>query len=88
MLVMYYTELDEYGKCVVFSTDIDFFIKHKSIWVLSKTHLINSKHSAKLRQDKTKWINDGGIEWLAPISTYPEIVNIFNEIVEEGKIND
>ena len=88
MFVMCYTELDEYGKCVVFSTDIDFFIKHKSIWVLSKTHLIYSKQSAKLRQDKTKWINDGGIEWLAPISTYPEIVNIFNEIVEEGKIND
>ena len=86
MFAMWYAELDEYGKCVVFSTDVDFAFKHKNLWTSSKMHIINSKQSTKLRQDKTRWINDGDTEWLAPISTYPEIVNIFNDIVEEGKI--
>ena len=88
MFAMWYTELDEYGKCVVFSTDVDFAFRHKNLWTSSKMHIINSRQSAKLRQDKIKWINDGDTEWLAPISTYPEILDIFNSIVEEGKISD
>lgn len=87
MFAMWYTTLDEYGKCVVFSIDEDFCFKHKNLWTSSKMHIINSRQAAKLRQDKSMWISDGDTEWIAPISSYPEIVDIFNEIVEEGKID-
>lgn len=88
MFAMWYTELDEYGKCVVFSTDVDFAFRHKNLWTSSKMHIINSRQAAKLTQIKPYWIQDGPTEKFVPISKYPHIVKIFNDIVKEGMIDD
>lgn len=86
MFAMWYTELDEYGKCIVFSTDVEFAFKHKNMWTSSKMHIINSRQSAYLTKEKDRWIKDGETEMFAPLKDYPYAQTLFNEIVEEGKI--
>jgi hypothetical protein len=86
MFAMWYADLDEYGKCIVFSTDVDFAFRHKNLWTQSKMHIINSKQVAKLTKDKEYWIVDGPTERFAPLKEYPYASVLFNEIVEEGKI--
>lgn len=86
MFVMCYTELDEYGKCIVFSTDVNFFFKHRDLWIASKCHIISSRQASMLTKQAENWIVDGPTERIAIIDKYPEVITIFNEIVDEGKI--